>query len=86
MYAIAFDLKIDDLKREYGDPYNDAYDEIRRELTTLGFDCMQGSVYISNSDCRISVGSNAVFVTFAPSRLKIGLTSPKLLRVEIFLS
>lgn len=29
MYAIAFDLKIDELKKAYGDPYNGAYDEIR---------------------------------------------------------
>lgn len=50
MYAIAFDLKIDDLKKEYGDPYNRAYDEIRQELETLGFDWTQGSVYISNSE------------------------------------
>ena len=47
MYAIAFDLKIDDLRREYGDPYNRAYDEIRQELETLGFEWTQGSVYIS---------------------------------------
>lgn len=30
MYAIAFDLKTDDLKKEYGEPYNKAYDEIRQ--------------------------------------------------------
>ena len=50
MYAIAFDLKIDDLKKEYGDPYNKAYDEIRQELEMLGFDWTQGSVYINNSE------------------------------------
>ena len=50
MYAIAFDLKIDDLKREYGDPYNKAYDEIRQELELLGFEWTQGSVYINYSD------------------------------------
>ncbi len=49
MYAIAFDLKIDDLKKHYGEPYNGAYDEIRQELETLGFEWTQGSVYI-NSD------------------------------------
>lgn len=49
MYAIAFDLKIDDLKKNYGDPYNGAYDEIRQELEALGFEWTQGSVYI-NSD------------------------------------
>ena len=50
MFALAFDLKIDDLKREYGDPYNRAYDEIRRELEQLGFEWTQGSVYISTSE------------------------------------
>lgn len=47
MYAIAFDLKIDDLKKTYGEPYNRAYDEIRQELEALGFDWTQGGVYMS---------------------------------------
>ncbi len=50
MYAIAFDLKIDDLKNHYGDPYNKAYDEIRQELETLGFEWTQGSLYMSHSN------------------------------------
>lgn len=50
MYAIAFDLKIDTLKQEYGEPYNEAYDEIRQELETLGFEWTQGSVYINHSE------------------------------------
>lgn len=50
MYAIAFDLKIDVLKKEYGDPYNRAYDEIRQELEVLGFEWTQGSVYINYSN------------------------------------
>lgn len=50
MYAIAFDLKIDDLKKNYGEPYNKAYDEIRQELEKLGFEWTQGSVYINNSN------------------------------------
>ena len=49
MYAIAFDLKIDDLKKEYGEPYNQAYDEIRQELEHVGFNWTQGSVYVSKS-------------------------------------
>ncbi|MCL2377884.1 MAG: virulence protein [Defluviitaleaceae bacterium] len=49
MYAIAFDLKIDDLKKTYGEPYNGAYDEIKRELAQLGFEWTQGSVYINHS-------------------------------------
>ena len=50
MYAIAFDFKIDDLKQEYGESYNRAYDEIRQELESLGFEWTQGSVYINNSE------------------------------------
>jgi len=49
MYAIAFDLKIDDLKKIYGDPYNKAYDEIRQEMEQLGFAWTQGSVYINQN-------------------------------------
>ena len=48
MYAIAFDLKIDDLKKSYGEPYNGAYDEVKRELAQLGFEWTQGSVYINH--------------------------------------
>jgi virulence-associated protein VapD len=47
MYAIAFDIKIDDLKHYYGEPYNNAYDELRKEMTALGFDWAQGSVYLN---------------------------------------
>jgi len=50
MYAIAFDLKIDDLKKYYGEPYNGAYDEVRQELEKIGFEWTQGSVYMSNSN------------------------------------
>lgn len=50
MYAIAFDLKIDDLKRQYGEMYNHAYDEVRQELEALGFEWTQGSVYINHSE------------------------------------
>ncbi|MDR1939572.1 MAG: virulence protein [Clostridiales bacterium] len=47
MYAIAFDLKIEDLKKHYGEPYNNAYNEIQTELEALGFSWIQGSVYIN---------------------------------------
>lgn len=50
MYAIAFDLKIDDLKKTYGEPYNRAYDEIRQEMEALGFNWTQGSLYINSSN------------------------------------
>ncbi|MGL4484345.1 MAG: virulence factor, partial [Anaerovoracaceae bacterium] len=47
MYAIAFDLRVEDLKTYYGEPYNRAYDEVRQELEKLGFEWTQGSVYIN---------------------------------------
>lgn len=50
MYAIAFDLEIAVLKAEYGDPYNNAYFEIRRELEALDFNWTQGSVYLYNGN------------------------------------
>lgn len=45
MYAIAFDMDIDSLKQNYGDPYNNAYSEIRAILKKHGFAWQQGSVY-----------------------------------------
>ena len=61
MYAIAFDLKIDDLKKHYGDPYNGAYAEIEKELDILGFDWAQGSLYIMKDNINpISVLNNTI--------------------------
>lgn len=48
MYAIAFDMDIDLLKQHYGDPYNNAYAEIRKVLRTHGFNWQQGSVYFGD--------------------------------------
>ncbi len=45
VYAIAFDMDIDALRANYGDPYNNAYLEIRRVLLGHGFTWQQGSVY-----------------------------------------
>ena len=47
MYAIAFDLCIDDLKREYGEKYHSAYYEIKQLLREFDFYNIQGSVYQS---------------------------------------
>ena len=49
MYAIAFDLLIGDLKEHYGEPYNNAYFEIKEVLKSVGFEWTQGRVYISAS-------------------------------------
>ncbi len=45
MYAIAFDMDIEALRNSYGDPYNNAYAEIKKVLATHGFLWQQGSVY-----------------------------------------
>lgn len=50
MYALAFDLKVDELKKYYGESYGNAYLEIRQELESIGFEWTQGSLYISVSD------------------------------------
>ena len=46
MYAIVFDLKVEDLKKYYGEPYNGAYAETEKELDALGFEWKQGSLYV----------------------------------------
>jgi virulence-associated protein VapD len=50
MYAIAFDMEIESLRRHYGEPYNNAYEEIRRVLKRHGFNWQQGSVYFGGEN------------------------------------
>ena|SRR6185437_9822069 len=50
MYAIAFDMDIESLRREYGDPYNNAYAEVRQVLQEHGFKWQQGSVYFGGDE------------------------------------
>lgn len=45
VYAISFDMDIESLKLNYGDPYSSAYAEIRKVLVKQGFAWQQGSVY-----------------------------------------
>ncbi len=45
MYAIAFNMDTEQLRVHYGDPYNNAYLEIRRVLEGHQFQWQQGSVY-----------------------------------------
>ncbi len=48
MYAIAFDMDIEALRQNFGDPYNGAYLEIRKVLVRHGFTRQQGSVYFGD--------------------------------------
>jgi virulence-associated protein VapD len=49
-------LKVADLKKYYGENFNNAYDEIRQELGNLGFTWTQESVYM-NSDTNNSLSA-----------------------------
>jgi virulence-associated protein VapD len=68
MYAISFDLDIETLKATYGEPYNNAYPEIRRFLLSKGFTWQQGSVYFGDP-----VKINAVTCVVAASELSRSL-------------
>ena len=50
VFAIAFDMDIEQLRTNYGDPYNNAYLEIRRVLQRHGFAWQQGSVYFGGPE------------------------------------
>ena len=45
VYAIAFDMDTESLRKTYGDPYNNVYEEFRNVLKRHGFVWQQGSVY-----------------------------------------
>ena len=50
MFAIAFDMDINELRKSYGEPYNNAYYEIKLILRQFGFYNAQGSVYLTDKD------------------------------------
>lgn len=51
MYAIAFDLDTAQLQKMYPSPsYNNAYQDIRQVLVSMGFTWQQGSVYFGGED------------------------------------
>ena len=50
VYAIAFDMDIEQLRVHYGEPYNNAYLEIRRVLEGHRFQWQQGSVYFGGPE------------------------------------
>jgi virulence-associated protein VapD len=49
MYAISFDMLVADLKQHYGEPYNNAYFDIKTELRKFGFYNAQGSLYLTEN-------------------------------------
>lgn len=49
MYAISFDMSVANLKQHYGEPYNNAYFEIGKELRNFEFYNTQGSLYLTEN-------------------------------------
>lgn len=49
MFAIAFDMVIAQLEKHYGEPYNNAYYEIKHVLADYDFVNLQGSVYLTTN-------------------------------------
>lgn len=47
MFAIAFDMNVGDLRSNYGEPYNNAYYEIKTLMRKYDFYNTQGSVYLT---------------------------------------
>lgn len=50
MFAIAFDMDIKELRSTYGEPYNNAYYEIKIILRKHNFFNTQGGVYLTDKD------------------------------------
>ena len=50
MFALAFDMDINALSKNYGEPYNNAYYEIKKLLRGYDYYATQGSVYLSNDN------------------------------------
>ena len=86
MYAIAFDMDTETLKSTYGnDSYNNAYADIRKILTSHGFNWQQGSVYFG--------GDRMNAVTCVLAAIELSRTLPwfaasvrdiRMLRIEEF--
>lgn len=73
-YALAFDLDTTVLQQAYQGPsWNNAYGEIRKTLTSLGFDWQQGNVYfgwpqITAVQCVLAAQKlSATYAWFKPS-------------------
>jgi virulence-associated protein VapD len=86
MYAIAFDLDTDTLRKTYGsDSYNNAYGDIKKVLTNKhNFNWQQGSVYFGDPakvnavSCVLAIMDvSRTFAWFAPSVRDI-----RMLRIE----
>jgi virulence-associated protein VapD len=78
VYAIAFDMDIEQLRASYGDPYNNAYLEIRKVFARHGFTWQQGVFRRTAVTCVVAAQDLARWLGwFAPSVRDI-----RMLRIE----
>jgi len=61
MYAIAFDMDTDALKKHYGYSYQNAYKDVREFLAKRGFSRQQGSLYYGDETVTPNGPALAVF-------------------------
>jgi virulence-associated protein VapD len=83
VYAVAFDMDIEQLRMHYGDPYNNASLEIRRVLEEHQFQWQQGSVYFGGS--AVTAASLTVAVIDLTTRLPwfaASVRDIRMLRIE----
>jgi virulence-associated protein VapD len=85
LYAISFDMDIESLKLNYGDPYNNAYGEIRKLLQKKGFTWQQGSVYFGGESINAVTCVMAVIeLTRALPWFAASVRDIRMLRIEEF--
>ncbi|MDX2101223.1 MAG: virulence factor [Alphaproteobacteria bacterium] len=84
MYAIAFDLDTDTLRKTYhAEHANNAYADIRRELAKYGFRNMQGSVYFGDETVDAVTCVRAVQkITRKYSWFGVSVRDIRMLRIE----
>jgi len=83
VYGIAFDMDIEQLRIHFGDPYNNAYLEIRRALEEHQFQWQQGSVYFGGP--AVTAASVMVVVIDLTTRLPwfaASVRDIRMLRIE----
>jgi virulence-associated protein VapD len=83
VYAIAFDMDIEQLRIHFGDPYNNAYLEIRRVLEEHGFQWQQGSVYFGGPEVTAATVMVAIIdLTTRLSWFAASVRDIRMLRIE----
>ena len=81
MFAIAFDMDIKELRNTYGEPYNNAYYEIKIILRRYGFFNTQGSVYLTENDDMANLFS-AIFALKKTPWFKASVRDIRAFKVE----